>query len=396
MRTSCAYPILSLAIWHSNIIPISSLSSSTTPSNTKHSDVLCVGETLWDGLPLGLFLGGAPTNVAIHLSELNVRTSIAARVGDDALGKEAIRRLDNRGVHTALMQRSAFVYRESKEAGSTGLVVAEIDKVTRDASYVFDTPSAWDYLEFNPELEKAAEGAKAVVVGTIASRLGSEYGATTADAVQKVCRAAGQGTAGVVLDVNLRPPWYTPHAVLNFAECIANHSNFAMLKLNDDELPLLESWCGLSSSPQSADSTNDYDMAMQIGERAALLGKTIGAKRVCVTRGSKGAVLYSSSSVTPSNKDQIATNPGFVSSTHNAGGTTDTVGAGDSFLAALIKSLLLDGQEDVMALKRGCALGGYVAQCQGAVPSHEDAPDDLRLLFQNEPSSSSSSFMDLV
>mmetsp|Transcript_27319 Transcript_27319/g.34900 ORF Transcript_27319/g.34900 Transcript_27319/m.34900 type:complete len:101 (-) Transcript_27319:129-431(-) len=100
------------------------------------------------------------------------------------------------------MQRSAFVYRESKEAGSTGLVVAEIDKVVRDASYVFDSPSA-DYLEFNPELEKVVEGAKAVVVGTIASRLGSEYGATTADAVQKVCHAAGQGTAGVVLDVNL-------------------------------------------------------------------------------------------------------------------------------------------------------------------------------------------------
>eukprot|EP00957_Ditylum_brightwellii_P079325 6031316-Ditylum_brightwellii.AAC.1 len=71
------------------------------------------------------------------------------------------------------MQRSAFVYRESKEAGLIGLVVAEIDKVIRDALYVFDTPSAWDYLEFNPELEKAAEGAKAVVVGTIASRLGS-------------------------------------------------------------------------------------------------------------------------------------------------------------------------------------------------------------------------------
>eukprot|EP00957_Ditylum_brightwellii_P056690 4296489-Ditylum_brightwellii.AAC.1 len=151
---------------------------------------------------MALFLGGTPTIVAIHLSELNVRTSIAAHAGDNALGKEAIHRLDQQGVNTLLIQRSAFVCRESKEAGSTGLVVVDIDKVTGDVLYVIDTPSAWDYLEFTPQLQHAAEEAKAVVVGKIASRLGSEHGATTADTIEKVCCAAGQ-EAGVVLDVNL-------------------------------------------------------------------------------------------------------------------------------------------------------------------------------------------------
>ena len=60
---------------------------------------------------------------------------------------------------------------------------------------------------------------------------------------------------------------------------------------------------------------------------------------------------------------------------------SDTVGAGDSFLAALIKYLLLEDESPEVALDRACALGVYVANVRGAVSSHKDAPDALRWIF---------------
>ena len=65
--------------------------------------VLCVGETLFDGLPAGIFLGGAPLNVACHLSQLGARAAYASAVGRDRLGIEAVRRLQTMGVDTELV-----------------------------------------------------------------------------------------------------------------------------------------------------------------------------------------------------------------------------------------------------------------------------------------------------
>ena len=63
---------------------------------------------------------------------------------------------------------------------------------------------------------------------------------------------------------------------------------------------------------------------------------------------------------------------------------SDTVGAGDSFLAALVKSLLLDGECAEQALNRACGLGGFVASCSGAVPEHSKAPPKLRKIFSSQ------------
>lgn len=102
--------------------------------------VLCVGETLYDSLPTGLFLGGAPTNVAAHLASLlssPETVGIAACVGDDQLGREAKRRLALKGVNTDFLQ--------CHESLETGMATAVID-VDGDATYEFITPAAWDGL----------------------------------------------------------------------------------------------------------------------------------------------------------------------------------------------------------------------------------------------------------
>ena len=66
--------------------------------------ILSVGETLYDSLPKGVFLGGAPLNVAVHAAQLGAHSIYASAVGDDVLGADARRRLEEAGVDTTLIQ----------------------------------------------------------------------------------------------------------------------------------------------------------------------------------------------------------------------------------------------------------------------------------------------------
>ena len=109
------------------------LSLPTTPPRIS---VLCVGECLFDALPSGIFLGGAPLNVACHLSELGAQSSFASAVGDDRLGREALRRLRGRGVDVDLVAIDT--------TAETGFVTAEVDEAG-DATYTFATPAAWEH-----------------------------------------------------------------------------------------------------------------------------------------------------------------------------------------------------------------------------------------------------------
>ena len=107
----------------------------------------------------------------------------------------------------------------------------------------------------------------------------------------------------------------------------------------------------------------------------AAVGNSLNANRVCVTRGKDG-----------NDDDVLVEHAGFSSSSMpsiiiQSEPGSDNVGAGDSFLAALIRSLLLEGEDPFRALERACALGGYVANCRGAVPDHSKAPTELKQLF---------------
>ncbi|KAH8053350.1 carbohydrate kinase [Aureococcus anophagefferens] len=105
------------------------------PPTAPPPSILSIGETLYDSLPNGVFLGGAPLNVAVHAAQLGAHSVYASAVGDDALGRDATRRLAAAGVDASLMQTA--------EGLETGFVSCVVD-AAGDATYTIDSPSAWD------------------------------------------------------------------------------------------------------------------------------------------------------------------------------------------------------------------------------------------------------------
>lgn len=265
---------------------------------------------------------------------------MASCIGNDELGKETTQILQDRNVLTEYIQFHSNL--------STGKVIATIDE-SGDAKYAFDTPSSWDNLELTEDLRDAVSSASVVVMGSIAGRLGAKS-ASTLSAIRNM-------HGNVIFDVNLRPPWFEPKSVLDLARGDGTYP-LALLKVNDEELGEIEEWVGISSNET-------------LENRMKNLARTLNSKRVCVTRGENGAVLWCDEVFVECNGY-----PRLESSDES-----DTVGAGDSFLAALIRSLFIEKEVPDVALRRGCALGAYVASCKGATPRHEDAPDYLKDVF---------------
>lgn len=87
---------------------------------SQESVITCVGEVLWDALPSGLFLGGAPLNVCLHLNQLGEKAEIVSRVGEDRLGKEAMARIQRAGLRTDFIQMDHDY--------QTGFVKVEVDE----------------------------------------------------------------------------------------------------------------------------------------------------------------------------------------------------------------------------------------------------------------------------
>jgi len=155
----------------------------------RRGEILCVGELLWDALPAGLFLGGAPFNVACHLRAAGAAVTMVTRVGNDQLGDEARRRVARFGVSTDLVQVDT-----SLPTGFVRVTVAD----DGNAAYDILEPAAWDNLETTRTLLDRADAAQAVVFGTLAQR-----GGVTRDTLRRILDTR----ALKVLDVNLRPPY---------------------------------------------------------------------------------------------------------------------------------------------------------------------------------------------
>lgn len=385
---------------------VSMLQSSTNADDNDDlslPNVLCVGETLWDSLPSGIYLGGAPSNIAVHLAYLfnspsssltpkndnnssnRPTVAIAACLGEDQLGKEAVRRLVLNGVLADYIQ--------FHPEWETGMATAILDS-NGDATYEFNTPAAWDGLScFNDsnlatlvqqlsqeQDDHNKEQKNVFVIGTIAGRLQNNHGATSLSTLMSIRNTAPEGT--VILDINLRSPWYEKKTVLELARGTAETKKrkLALLKVNEEELAILEKWCGIK---ETVDAEEGGDESSLFGDtlkaRMEALAETLNTQRICVTRGANGAALMCDKTVSSSTSSTFDENSGY--SSPKKSNDSDTVGAGDSFLASLINSLFIRGEDPDIALQRACALGGYVASCRGATPAHSDAPDALKSIF---------------
>lgn len=287
--------------------------------------ITCVGEILWDALPDGLFLGGAPLNVCFHLNQLGEKAEMISRVGADRLGKEAMGRIQRAGLGTDFIQNDP--------QHETGFVKVELN-AEGDPRYEIIKPSAWDFIDIQRNsVRELLHQSWAVVYGTLAHRMNeSLFGLTDFNCFK-------------VLDMNLRAPHFEKEGVLKLIE----HSD--LIKMNDEELDLLSQWCGLSGPEEKA--------LQEIAE-------TLGCRAVCVTRGGKGAALFYN--------NRYFEHPGYPVR------VVDAVGAGDAFLASLLYGLKTRREEeDLLAFAN--AAGAYVASHSGANPVYSQ--DDLKKMMQH-------------
>ena len=284
---------------------------------TIQASVLCVGETLWDVLPTGEFLGGAPLNVAAHLVRLGTPAALVSRVGIDWRGHLALERMHELHLDTSHVQTDARL--------PTGEARAVLD-ATGSASYAFLEPAAWDRIEAGDGVLDAARRSRAVVFGTLAQRAPASR-----SAIDRILGAAEWR----VLDVNLR----APHADRDVAMRSLEQADF--VKLNEHELVVFARWFGIEPEP---------------GQLQEFLTLEFGTTTLCITRGPEGAVLWHEGRWT--RQAAIAT------------AVVDTIGAGDAFLAMLLSELLV-GRPASLAMERAAHLAAYVASRPGAVPPYD-------------------------
>jgi fructokinase len=290
--------------------------------DTKAYTVVGLGELLWDVFPKGKELGGAPANFAYMTSLLGDYGIVASRVGSDALGRTAGRRLERIGL------RSQYLQIDTKHL--TGTVKVQVDPAGQPTFEIAESV-AWDFFEWTPEWERLAATADAVCFGSLAQR--SAQSRATIRAFLKEVR---RGTTRV-FDVNLRQAFYS-------ADTLAESMKLTdIVKLNQEELAIVVKLLG-------HEFLND--------ERAARwLRDTYNLQLVCVTRGDQGSLLVSASETSQHAGCRVV--------------VADTVGSGDAFTAALVYHYLR--RASLATLNEAAnRMGGWVASQTGATPPRDD------------------------
>jgi fructokinase len=281
----------------------------------KNLKAVAYGEVLWDVFANEKKIGGAPLNVALRMKTLGCEVAMISCVGNDEDGNAIIDQVKSLGLETASIIKS--------EEFPTGLVNVTVNE-RGSASYEISYPSAWDKIVLNDFAKKKALDADVLIYGSLVCR-----DEVSRESLQQLL----QTKAYKVFDVNLRKPHYS----YEMLEQLMHSSDF--IKFNDEEL--LEITKAMKSSFTSLEDNMYF-----IAERTKVTA-------MCVTRGKHGALLMWNG--------QIFENAGYPVE------VADTVGAGDSFLAALITSLLT-GKEPQKALNFACAVGALVAEAPGANP----------------------------
>jgi fructokinase len=281
------------------------------------AEVLAVGEVLWDLLPSGPALGGAPCNFAFHCAQQGHPAAVISRLGADELGRKARELLLEAGVDCSLLQVDP--------THPTGTV--EVTLRDGQPSYAIHEGAAWDFLESPPQAEAALAQAVILCFGTLMQR--SERSRA---AVQRLVELASRQMI-VLCDVNLRQSYYSAE-VLDFSLSASR-----WVKLNDEELRVIQRMFGLRGKEES--------------EVTASLRRRFRVEMVALTRGAQGCLVQ-----TDDVEATVLAEPVTV---------VDTVGAGDAFTAGLVCGLL-EGMEACDAARRANRLAGRVAASHGAMP----------------------------
>lgn len=282
---------------------------------SQPSFVVGLGEVLWDLLPEGRRLGGAPANFAFHASQFGFPTRVVSAVGPDDLGREIIAQLDARSIGGGI---ATVPY-------PTGTVAVSLD-AQGSPSYDIRHDVAWESIPFSPTLQDLARQTRAVCFGSLAQR-----GPVSRATINAFIDALPHGSL-VVFDVNLR-------AGAHAADFLPSMSRCDILKINEDEFR------DIQSLPQF--HSDDFDTS------CSKILSILHPQILIVTCGAEGSYVLTSNSSS------------FLPSLHV--NVADTVGAGDSFTAAFVASLLR-GRSLSEAHERAVAVSAYVCSQPGAMP----------------------------
>lgn len=288
--------------------------------------IIGLGEILWDMLPAGRQLGGAPANFAYHAGALGARAAVVSRVGDDALGREILQRLDALGLDRTQVSVDS--------RHPTGVVDVTLDG-EGVPQYIIRTNAAWDFLPHPPGLLETAAAADAVCFGTLGQR-----SADSRASIAAFLAATGKQCLRV-FDINLRQKYFSPELVQEMLQLCD------VLKLNDQELPILTELLGLPT----AGAGHSRDAA----DPARAIMDNYPVNLIALTRGSAGSALYQRG-------QPVDDHPGFPAQIQ------DAVGAGDAFTAALVVGLL-DGHSLGRINAFANRLAAFVCSRSGATPA---------------------------
>jgi fructokinase len=299
--------------------------------------ILGIGELLWDMLPEGPQLGGAPANFAVMAGRLGNHAAVLSRIGRDALGREAVELLDPLPADTSFL--------EVDPEHETGQVTVEFEG--GQPHYRIHEPAAWDFMELTDDWVQLAERADAICFGSLAQRAKESRQTIQTLAAQTSAKCAR------IFDVNLRAPFFSGEVIQESLELAT------VVKMNDAEVPQVLALLGLATDEDSTTEWLRHGADKLLDEFPAL-------EMVAVTRGAHGSLLVG--------RDEWSEHPGYPVN------VADTIGAGDAFTAAMTH-YLLHGANLATLNEAGNRWGGWVASQSGAMPV---LPDTARMRIAAE------------
>ena len=276
--------------------------------------IVGIGEILWDMLPSGNALGGAPANFAYHAGRLGAEGWAVSAVGDDALGREILDLVASKGLHSLIAVTDK----------PTGTVQVSLDE-RGVPTYNIMEDVAWDNIPFTADMEALAKRADAVCFGSLVQRMGSR------ESVLRFVRSM-RPDALKVFDINLRQLYYSKEVIkesLKLAD---------ILKINDEEIGIVARMFSLGGDDRDA---------------CRALIEAFGLRLVILTRGAEGSEVITTDEVIPQGVGDVE--------------VVDTVGAGDSFTAAFVVAYLR-GDSLAEAQRLATETASYVCSRKGAMP----------------------------
>ncbi|MEB2781200.1 PfkB family carbohydrate kinase [Algoriphagus sp. C2-6-M1] len=279
--------------------------------------VVIFGEMLWDCLPSGPVPGGAPMNVTLNLHQLGLDSRLISAVGKDHDGEQLIEFLKTFHLPVDLIQ-------VNQDHETSKVLVNDNDP--ENIKYTIVSPVAWDFIHWHAQMDAAVAASDAFVFGTLGVRNTKSLSSLLKLLHHKTLR---------VFDANFRPPFYD-------FEIIVTLLGFTdILKINEDELEIFADYFNIDPSIATVCNHLDTHFPMDL---------------ICVTQGSKGAMIYKAG--------EIISHEGYKVT------VADSIGAGDAFLSGFIKTYL-DKKPLDQVLNFACKLGAFVASKKGGTPRYD-------------------------